>query len=89
MIRLPQAFAVTIPADGRRMYRSRDWDDTLVVVERGTLELVCHDGRRLWFRRGEPLFLAGLPLRALRSGHDTATTLLCVRHRGAAADGRG
>lgn len=79
---VPPAFVtttVTIPAAGQRTYRSQEWDDALVLVTEGMLELVCRDGQRLRFHHGEPLFLAGLPLLALRSARDTATTLIAVR----------
>jgi hypothetical protein len=48
-------------------YRPGDWADTLVVVERGELEIECHSGTGARFAAGAVLVFAGLPLRCLRN----------------------
>jgi hypothetical protein len=50
-------------------YRPEDWADTLVVVERGTLELECSRGVRARFGSGSVLTLVAVePRRLLNSG---------------------
>jgi hypothetical protein len=64
-------------------YDESEWDDALVVVERGTIELECRDGTRRSFIRGDVLFLSGLPLRVLRNRGLEPVVLISVarRHR--------
>jgi hypothetical protein len=73
-----------IPAGRERIYDAREWRNALVVIERGEIEMHCLNGDRSRFRRGDTLFLSGLPVWALRNnGHETA--LLCALSRGASA----
>jgi hypothetical protein len=56
-----------IAPGAERAYEPSEWCGSLVVLERGELEFECCDGH-CWHRaRGEVMFLAGLPLRALRN----------------------
>jgi hypothetical protein len=48
-------------------HQRADWVDTLVVVERGELEIECRSGARAWFPEGAVLVFAGLALRRLRN----------------------
>jgi hypothetical protein len=49
-----------------------DWADTLVIVERGELEIECRSGARARFAEGAILVFTGLRLRRLRnSGSET------------------
>jgi hypothetical protein len=48
-------------------YRRADWADTLVVLERGELEIECRGGARAGFRAGAVLVFAGLTPRCLRN----------------------
>jgi hypothetical protein len=48
-------------------YRRADWLDTVVVVERGELEMQCRSGARAWFGPGATLVFTGLGLRRLRN----------------------
>jgi hypothetical protein len=52
---------------GSHPYRSGEWCDALVVVERGEVELERHDGSLWPFASGAVLWLAGLPLRAIHN----------------------
>jgi hypothetical protein len=52
---------------GSHPYRSGEWCDALVVVERGEVELERLDGSLWAFASGAVLWLAGLPLRALHN----------------------
>jgi hypothetical protein len=47
-----------------------DWDATLVVVERGELEVECCSGTRAHFGDGAVLSFCGLTLRRLRNAGD-------------------
>jgi hypothetical protein len=65
---MPTAFelqAVTIAPACERPYDEREWRDTLVLVQHGTIELESLHGIRRRFGRGTVLCLAGLSLRAL------------------------
>jgi hypothetical protein len=69
-----------IAPGGERIYDPAEWRNALVVIERGQVELQCLNGAQWRFARGDTLFLAGLPLRALRNdGQETA--LLCALSR--------
>jgi hypothetical protein len=59
-------------------YVEEDWRDTLVVVEQGEVDLEYVSGSRCRFVRGDVLFLAGLPLRALRNPGDEPVLLAAV-----------
>jgi hypothetical protein len=48
-------------------YRPADWDDALVVVERGELEVECRSGARARFEEGAILAFATLAVRRLRN----------------------
>jgi hypothetical protein len=50
---------VSIAPSRTRDYQSQEWSDTLVLVERGEVELEHLDGRRYRFGRGAVLFLIG------------------------------
>jgi hypothetical protein len=52
---------------GSHPYRSGEWCDALVVIERGEVELERLDGSLWPFASGAVLWLAGLPLRALHN----------------------
>jgi hypothetical protein len=64
---------VAIPAGVAKPYLAEEWDDSLVVVERGAVELECLRGGRRAFPTGAVIFLAGLPLRTIHNpGAETA-----------------
>jgi hypothetical protein len=72
---------VVLPPGGERAYREADWCDALVVVERGEIELEGLSGVRRTFGRGDVLWLAGLPLRALRNPSSEPALLAAVSRR--------
>ena len=80
----PPAFArhevVLAPGDVRA-YLAAEWRDALVVVEQGTLELVGVSGTRRRLERGALLWLAGLPLRALRNPGPSRTVIVGISRR--------
>ena len=58
---------VRVPPGCTRAYDEAEWQDALVVIERGAIELEGSSGNRHHFGRGDVLSLAGLSLRALRN----------------------
>jgi hypothetical protein len=62
--------AVTIGAGCERGYDETEWRDAVVYVWRGEIELESLTGVRCRFERGDVLWLAGLPLRALHGCRD-------------------
>ncbi len=82
---LPPAFVrreVTVAPGAERPYDPAEWEDALVVVERGEIELECDAGHLARFRRGDILWLTGLPLRVLRNGGLEPVVLVAVSRRG-------
>jgi hypothetical protein len=64
---------VAVPPGGERPYDSSEWDDALVIVTSGVIELEGLSGRRWRFPRGAMLWLTDLPVRALHNpGEETA-----------------
>ena len=73
---------VTVAAGSERPYDPGEWFDSLVVVREGEVELHSHSGDLVRFRRGDILWLTGLPLRALRNpGPDAAVLVAISRYR--------
>ncbi|MGH2945657.1 MAG: hypothetical protein ACRDPC_05245, partial [Solirubrobacteraceae bacterium] len=58
---------VSVAPGGARAFDDAEWQDALVVVERGEIELEGLGGTRRRFARGHLLCLAGVPLRALHN----------------------
>ena len=85
---LPPAFelrVVTVPPGGARPFDEAEWRDALVVVERGEIELEFVAGADWRCRRGDVLWLTGLPLRALHGRGTEPAVLSAVSRRRAAA----
>ena len=61
-----------------RPYNSAEWDDALVIVTAGVIELEGLSGRRWRFPRGAILWLADLPLHALHNPGREAAELTAV-----------
>ena len=73
---------VVVAAGQRLAYDQADWCDAVVVVEGGELELEWLGGGRRRFVRGDPLWLSGLPLRALHNpGWEPAVLTVVARRR--------
>lgn len=68
------------PAD-QRVYDEAEWQDALVVIERGEIELESTAGGRQCFARGDVICLAGLPLRAVRNRGEEPAVLVVVSRR--------
>jgi hypothetical protein len=79
-------FRVLVLAPGaQRAYEEAEWRDALVVLESGDLDLESLGGSRHHFRRGDVLWLSGLPLRALHNHGTEPTLLVAVSRRAAGA----
>jgi hypothetical protein len=68
------------PGDGLE-YVAADWADTLVVVERGQLELECRSGRQARFAAGAVLTMVGLPVCRLRNPGPQPLVLSAITRR--------
>jgi hypothetical protein len=72
---------VTLPAGGERVYDAAEWDDALVIVVQGVLELEGLSGRRWRFPCGAMLWLTDLPVRALHNPGEETARLCAVSRR--------
>jgi hypothetical protein len=89
--RLEPAFVlrlITLPPGRQRRYVEKEWSDTLVVVERGAVELEYLSGTRRLFVSGDVLWLDRSPLRALRN-RGRVPALLSGVSRSSASSGFG
>ncbi|WP_035844138.1 hypothetical protein [Kitasatospora azatica] len=59
-------------------FRSADWEDALVVVEIGELEIECRSGASAGFQQGAVLEFAGLTPRCLRNPGDGPLVLTAL-----------
>jgi hypothetical protein len=72
--------AISVEAGGDRIYHDAEWQDALVLVARGEIELEWQDGRRCRLASGETFWLAGLPLRRIHNaGAETAQLVTISR----------
>ena len=81
---LPPRFrlrGVTLEPGGSRPYRPEEWDDALVVVEQGEIELECRAGGRRRFPAGAIMWLQGMDLHALHNPGAETTVLSAVSRR--------
>ena len=81
---LPSRFrlrAVMIAPGGTRPFRAAEWEDALVVVERGEVELECRAGRRHRFGTGAVMWLQGMDLHALHNPGTVPAVLSAVSRR--------
>jgi hypothetical protein len=72
---------VVVDPGDRRPYEQAEWDDALVIVKRGEIDLECRAGGRMRFIAGDMLWLTGLPLRALRNPGAEPAVLVAVSRR--------
>jgi molybdenum cofactor synthesis domain-containing protein len=75
---------VAVPPGAVRPYDETEWQDALVLVKAGAIELDCRDGGSRRFEAGESLWLAGLPLRALRNSGSEPAVLVAFSRLGCA-----
>src|SRR5215210_2119254 len=75
---LPSRFrlrGVTVEPGCTRAYRAEEWEDALVVVESGEIELECRAGGRRRFPAGAVMWLHGMNLHALHNPGSEPTVL--------------
>lgn len=70
---------VTVAPGAVLAFVAGEWADTLVVVERGALEVECRSGRRVTFPTGTVLAPIALPVRRLRNPGGEPLVLAAVR----------
>jgi hypothetical protein len=73
--------AMTLAPGSTRPYRAADWDDALVVVEQGEIELTCRAGGRRRFGAGAVMWLQGMELESLHNPGSEPTVLSAVSRR--------
>jgi hypothetical protein len=81
---LPPSFllrVIVIAPGSERAYEAAEWADSLVIVERGEIEVVCVGGTTYPFRVGHILCPTALPLLALRNRTDLPAVLAAVSRR--------
>ncbi len=72
--------AVTVEPGGDRIYHDAEWQDALVLVAHGEIEIEWWDGRRCRLASGQIFWLAGLPLRRIHNdGAETARLVTISR----------
>jgi quercetin dioxygenase-like cupin family protein len=84
LIEVPLGFevrAVEVEPGGHRIYHEAEWSDAIVAVTRGEIEVECLGGARHRFKRGDLLWLTGLPLRALHNRGGEPALLVAVSRR--------
>jgi hypothetical protein len=69
---------VTVEPGSERAFDPGEWFDSLVVVQNGEVELHSRNGSLARFKRGDVLWLTGLPLRALRNPGPDAAVLVAI-----------
>jgi uncharacterized cupin superfamily protein len=87
---LPPAFVrreIVVAPGTDRPYDPAEWLDALVVVKEGEIELECRAGHLATFRRGDILWLTGLPLHVLRNRGADPVVLVAVSRRPMAGTG--
>ena len=86
---LPPAFdrlRVTLGPGAAQLTAAAEWNDCLVLVEQGSVEVECEGGTMQTFGAGDMLALECLPVRALRNRGTIAVRLLAVRRHGHTGD---
>jgi hypothetical protein len=72
---------IAIPSGSQLAYDPTQWQGTVVLVERGRIELECLDGRRRVFGPGNVLFFVGLGLQTIHNAGTEALMLIAVSRR--------
>ncbi len=62
-------------------YHAPDWNDMIVEIEAGVVELETRDGTTLQFGAGDVLCLTGLPVRAFHNRGDAPAVLVTATRR--------
>jgi quercetin dioxygenase-like cupin family protein len=73
--------AVSIAPGSARAFDEAEWRDAVVSLACGEVELECLGGSTQRIRRGDVLWLSGLPVRALRNPGEEPAVLIAVSRR--------
>jgi hypothetical protein len=79
-------WTVAVAPGERRPSAPEEWCDALVVVVRGELEVERASGPPQRLRHGDVLWLAGVPVRALRNRGPVDAVLVAVARRAVVGD---
>ena len=71
--------AMTVTPGSERRTSAEDWAGALVIVERGSIEVVCRGGARRTFGEGSYLCLSWLPVEWLRNPGPVDATVAAYR----------
>jgi glyoxylate utilization-related uncharacterized protein len=74
-------YTVTLAPGCELRYDDADWRDAIVFVTDGEIELHCCSGTVRRFRRGHILWLANLPLKAVRNPSRVPARLVALSRR--------
>jgi len=69
---------VAVAPGDKQAFDESEWRDAIVLVRRGRIELRGVGGTRRTFARGDVLWLAGVPLRALHNPGSEPAVLVAV-----------
>jgi Cupin domain len=69
---------VRVPPGGDRPYDAAEWEDAIVLVQRGAIELRGVSGAARSFARGDLIWLEDVPLRALHNPGREPAVLVAV-----------
>ena len=72
---------ISVDPGATRPFREEDWQDSLVVLERGELDITCVRGGCRRFHEGAVMWLAGLPLVALHNPGREPVLIAAVSRR--------
>jgi hypothetical protein len=81
---LPPQFdlrVVTLAPGGSQPYDDGEWDDALVAITAGAIELECQRGGTRRFVRGDILWFTGLQLRTIHNRGNVSAVLIAVSRR--------
>ena len=76
-----ERWRMIIPPGTDRRTSADAWADALVIVEHGTVEVVCHDGGRQAFGRGSILCLSWVTVECLRNAGPGDAVIAAVRRK--------
>ena len=77
-----ERWSVRVAAGTTRATSPDEWTGALVIVERGSIEVVCDPGARRTFGRGSYLCLSWLPVVCLRNAGPEDALLAAYRRAG-------
>ena len=76
-----ERWRMVVPAGSDRRTSADEWDDALVIVEHGTIEVVCRDGERQTYGPGSLLCLSWITIERLHNSGPGDAVIAAVRRR--------